>query len=616
MFTSGDGRLVVRCFSQDGNEFADYDLSVLTMATGLRDALTAAFVKRTAPGAGLTSLHSTEKNYWSLVQFDRYLRTLPWPPREVSHLTPEHIDGFYETRKHLATAVRGEISDLKQLLIRTEGISSTMAGRLAAPLPPKPSTEPKESYSRTEFKRIADAARGDLRTAAQRIRANRDLLQRFRQGEIEIGNDRLLAERLELLDWVNRFGDVPRKRRESGRDSGKDVPLRWISGHGHGSAPEVISWLHLTAPELAAGAILLGVLTGENPDVIFKTPAAHHRADGYTGRTGTTIVDLVKPRRGTRAYMNLALSDVPDWISIPDEPEEMTTRDELHTPFGLYMLLHELTACSRALAGGDLLLVGYCASGGREQGRGLRPVNRTSGLIGDRASAWGLRKDELDEDGKSVPLTLTLSLLRLTYIELHQKPVAHTEKTAATQYLLRNRGNVTEYRKVVAAALTEEAAKARARGSVAVMSADDVEWARTNPEAVAADHGVEPLILKKMIAGELDTVMTSCTDNKNGPHAPAGTPCPASFMLCLDCECARALPRHLPIQVLVHDQLSERREQMDVLQWVQRFAGPLARLTDLLAEADEAAVTDARRDATDTDRALVERFLNRELDLR
>jgi hypothetical protein len=68
--------------------------------------------------------------------------------------------------------VRGEISDLKQLLVRTEGISSAMAGRLAAPLPPKPSAEPKESYSRTEFKRITDAARGDLRAAAQRIREN------------------------------------------------------------------------------------------------------------------------------------------------------------------------------------------------------------------------------------------------------------------------------------------------------------------------------------------------------------------------------------------------------------------------------------------------------------
>ncbi|MFJ7625945.1 hypothetical protein ACIQZN_05570 [Streptomyces sp. NPDC097595] len=616
MFTSSDGRLMVRCFSQNGDEFADYDLSVLTMAPGLKDALTAAFVKRTAPGAGLTSLHSTEKNYWSLVQFDRYLRTLPWPPREVSHLTPGHIDGFYETRKHLPRAVRGEISDLKQLLIRTDGISSPLAGRLAAPLPPKPPAEPKEGYSRAEFKRIADAARGDLRAAAQRIRANRDLLHRFRQGEVEIGNDRILAERLELLDCVDRFGDVPRKRRESGRDAGTDVPLRWISRNGHGSAPEVVSWLHLTAQELVAGAILLGVLTGENPDVIFKAPAAHHRADGYTGRTGTTIVDLVKPRRGPRAYMNLALSQVPDWISIPDQPEEMTTRDELHTPFGLYTLLHELTVRSRALAGGNLLLVGYCASGGREQGRGLRPINRTSGLIGDRASAWGLMKDEPDDDGKPVPLTLTLSLLRLTYIELHQRPVAHTEKTAATQYLLRNRGNVTEYRKVVAAALTEEAAKARARGSVSVMSADDVERTRTDPEAVAFEHGLDPMILKKMVAGELDTVMTACTDNKNSPHAPSGTPCPASFMLCLDCECARALPRHLPIQVLVHDRLSERREQMDALQWARRFAGPLARLADLLAEADEAAVADARRDATDADRALVERFLNRELDLR
>ncbi len=45
-----DGRLVVRCFSQDGEEHRDFDLSVLKMAPALKDALADAFVKRTAPG--------------------------------------------------------------------------------------------------------------------------------------------------------------------------------------------------------------------------------------------------------------------------------------------------------------------------------------------------------------------------------------------------------------------------------------------------------------------------------------------------------------------------------------------------------------------------------------
>jgi hypothetical protein len=55
---------------------------------------------------------------------------------------------------------------------------------------------------------------------------------------------------------------------------------------------------------------------------------------------------------------------------------------------------------------------------------------------------------------------------------------------------------------------------------------------------------------------------------------------------------------------------------MSPVTWAHRFALPHAQLTDLLARHDPIDVADARADATDTDRALVARFVNRELDLR
>lgn len=256
----------------------------------------AAFVKRTAPGAGLTSLSSMHRVYKVLKLFDGYLITLPWPPREIAHLAPEHIDGFCVSREHLGSGMRGDMHDLKHLLIHAERITDALAGRLAEPLPKRPSSPPRESYSRAEFKRIADAARGDLRAAARRLRDNRDLLQRFRQGQAEAGDDRLLARHLELLDWVDRFGDVPRVRRTKGSNAGREQPCSWVTRHG--TVADIVCLLHLSPAELAAGAVLFGVLTGENPEVILKAPAAHHRADGYTGKTSTTIVDLKKPRRG------------------------------------------------------------------------------------------------------------------------------------------------------------------------------------------------------------------------------------------------------------------------------------------------------------------------------
>jgi hypothetical protein len=608
----GPGGSVVRCFSQDGQAHRDYDFSGLAMHARLRDSVVAAFVRRTAPGAGLTSLASADKAYHTVLCFDRYLAGLAWPPKEPSQLTREHYDGFYATRKNLESAVRGQ-ADLRKLLVKMEGISDALAGHLAGPLPKRRPAKPKQSYSRAEFKRIAEAARADLRAAARRIRGNRDLLDRFRAGALQPGDAPMLSQRLELLDWVDRFGDVPRRVRAKGKTAGIACCAEWALPHG--TVQEIVSWLHLTQAEAAAGAVLLAVMTGQNPEVIINTPAAHHRADGYSEGSKAAIVDVRKLRRGRRAYMNLALTDVPDWISIPDQPEEITARDELHTPFGLYTLLHDLTARSRDIIGGNRLLIGYCQCGGKGRGRGLRPLGGTDS-IAVLGRSYGLLADPPGADGKPLPLPLRLSLLRLTYIELHQKPVAHTETTAATHYLVRNRGNITQYRQVVADTLTCEAAKARARGTITTMPPRDVERARSDPETVAAEYRLDPVILKRMIAREMDTVMASCIDNTGGRYAPPGQPCTASFMLCLGCECARGLPHHLPAQVLVHDALSKRREQMDVLQWAQRFGLPHAQLTDLLGQHDETSVADARRDATDADRAMVDRFLRRELDLR
>ncbi|MFG1930845.1 hypothetical protein ACGFK1_09340 [Mycobacterium sp. NPDC048908] len=158
-------------------------------------------------------------------------------------------------------------------------------------------------------------------------------------------------------------------------------------------------------------------------------------------------------------------------------------------------------------------------------------------------------------------------LIRLTYLELHQKPVAHTETTLVNDYLGRNRGNFAAYREVVAAALGEQVDKARARGVMDVVTKAEVERAGTDAEAIAAEHQVDAATLQRMLDGDLDTVMNACVDNGNSPHAPAGEPCRASFMTCLDCPCARALPRHLPIQALLHDRLADGKAQMSPVTW-------------------------------------------------
>ncbi|MEV6724921.1 hypothetical protein AB0M94_28770 [Streptomyces xanthochromogenes] len=613
--TAEDGRRIVRCYSQDGEERVDYDVSKLAMPGPLREAMIAALVARTTPGEGLTSHHSFNKSYRSLVEFDRYLTALGTVPQDAAEIAPEQFDGFYDHRKAEGIkSSRHELVEVRQLLLRTAGISDALAGRLAGAMPSRPDSEPSHSYSRDELKRIAQAARTALRAAEARIRGNRELLAQFRAGDLDVSDDIHLRRRLQILDHLDRAGDVPRRmRKTAGRV--QFAPETWVMSKG--TIPDVVGWLYLKPEEIAAAAVLFGVMTGQNPEPILKMTAAHHRADGGVG-PGTAIVGLRKPRRQSRAYMHVALSEVPDWISIPEKPDELATRDILHTPFGLYVLVHDLTAQARRFAGGNRLLVAYMSSGGGRsgKGRGWRPIPTDGALISKLGRTWNLPSDETDDEDTPLPMQpLRLETLRITYIELHQKPVAHTERTAATRYLVRNRGNINEYRKVVAATLTSEVAKARARSKIIAMTAEQVADAQANLEETAAEMGLEPAVLKRMLAGELDTVLGACTDNTGGAYNP-GEPCRASFLLCLDCECARALPRHLPLQVLVHDRLAERREQMDPLQWAGRFAGPHAQLADLLDQADETAVEDARQAAGPAEHKLADRLLNRELDIR
>ncbi|QES38101.1 hypothetical protein DEJ48_35990 [Streptomyces venezuelae] len=165
------------------------------MAPELRDALVAAFVKRTAPGAGQTSLHSVGHVYKAVVRLDRYLTTLTWPPTRLAHLTAAHIDGFHESRKHI-DSIRVDLSQLRQLLAVADGVSDAVSARLAGPLPKQIRGEGRHSCSRTELKRIAEASRADLRVAAARIRGNRDLLRCFRSGEDIARGNETVARRL------------------------------------------------------------------------------------------------------------------------------------------------------------------------------------------------------------------------------------------------------------------------------------------------------------------------------------------------------------------------------------------------------------------------------------
>jgi hypothetical protein len=603
-------------------ETKDFDFTSLPISPALRTAFAGAFVARTKPSARVRSLSSACGVFRQMVSFADYLGGLVRPPTRPDELTSAQVQGWLLQRPQGAHTLK-EFGGLKTTLRKMPGISAEFAEAMhRSHKRPKTDTSV-VPYTAEEFRRILSAARFDARRAAQRIRAGRELLDQWRSGMIDRDQDWQRWRRGSLLDHIDRYADVPRYPK------GKRLPRDWVGQLG--TVEQHVTSLHLSTDDAAAFAVLLVGLTGQNPSTITSIPAQYHRPDGYTGHGASVIVELDKPRRGSRRHMDVPLASLPDWLAAPSEEMILSpdgpNRDDLHSSFGVYMLLHDLAAPARGLAGTGRLLTWWAIRGGRGVGAGFRVI-----MHSDLVHAWAAnhdlpmaRRPPSGEDNspggeharpRPRQMSVTLARLRHTYLDLHQRPVAHTERTLANDYLLRHRGDITDYQRVVADVLDKEVSKARTRAALRTLSQAEVEQAHTDPRAVAARHGLDAATLKRLLDGQLDTVLAGCTDHMNSPHAPAGQPCRASFMLCLSCPCARALPHHLPLQAAVHDALAAGRDAMTPLRWAQRFALAHTQLTDLLDRAGHPALTHARNNITAEQRTLVERLLHHELDHR
>jgi hypothetical protein len=584
--------LVVRFVPENPREQpVDFDFAGWPVSRQLQKAFADAFSSRTRGGSRVRAEETATSLHRVFRAFATYLGRLESPPTRPSQLTQAQLQGWYLSR---APSAR-RLGELKSVLRHVEGLDADFRDAVNEAGPLRNQARVLRSYSPEENRRILQAARADVRAAAVRIRAGRTLLADWRRGDL-LHHSEQTQQRGELLDYLDRHDDVPRS--STGRN-----PKDWV--YALGTVADHFAHLHLTSFDVGAFAVLLVGLTGQNPTTIAKATAEYHRPDGYAGGPPSAVIKLDKPRRGSARHMDVALTSVAPWAikGMPAEDSVSRSADnlDLHTPFGVYTLLVELAAPARIRLDTDDLFVWWAPTGGGGVGRGFRTRFGSDHV----PRAWLTHHRDLDVAGG-----VTLTRLRLTFNELQQRPAAHTEVTLANEYLVRNRGNLAEYQAVVATALAEQVKKAETRAKMQTLSAADVAEARTNPTAVAARYGMDTPTLERLLAGELNTVLGACVDEAEGDQV-----CTASFMLCLGCPCARATPAHLPLQVAVYDALLTRKAAITPLRWATRFAESHYRLADLLDQAGDTAVADARAAVTDSDAELVRHFLERDLDI-
>lgn len=590
--------LLVKVIAEGTREERLFDFATFPVGAQLQHTFAAGFELITGPGGGRRTIPSAATAFKELRVFARSLAAADPAPTKTSELRASHVDClslFTSTGNY-----RGSVSTLRALFRKTDGVPDAFMRRLLKGVPKHPCIDPVSSYSREEFRLIMRAARETVRSADGRIRRARSIVADYRNGVVL--PDLVLQREAAYMSLVMDKGDYP-------RIVGGHVTSRGLSA---GSRPsDLLRALHLTIEETGALIALLIGLTGQNLAQIVTLPAAHHRADTQLeGATPTALVRASKPRRGpNKSEMTIPLTGIPTWIVPADEAEERVDDNgsiDLHSAFGVYMAAMRLGADARRLIGSDRLLTFY-STWRRLPYQGFGEAKPPT------FAAWVLLQNIVDSQGNQVQPDSRR--MRLTFLEHKQKPVAQSPTTFVNQYLIRNRGDIEEYQRIVSEVLDSEVA--RAHSAVAqILSSDTVQLAQTDLPTAAVLANTTPETLTRALAGELDTVMNSCVDNDHSPYSPPGSPCGASFMLCLGCSNARAEPRHLPIQLLVLAEIEARREEMEALAWATRFALPHARLLYLFAQYPAATVEASRGKETEADKALVARFLGRELDVK
>jgi hypothetical protein len=595
----------VRFIAEKTGKEQNFDFAGLPAEPEVTKWLARAFARRTGPRSGIKSAGSARNMFNTVKVFTAVLSRQRPAVTDVSCVTAACMQAF---RDHCGNGSRHRIETLRSLLRYDPELPAQARTVLvldwAAPKQAGRARLKDPEYTDAGWQQIMTAVRKDVRTARDRIRAGRALLAGYRAGELAAGS----AEEAEgrLLDVVDRTGDVPRyggKRQD---------PVSQVDALGGSAA--LMSRLCLTLHEMTAFALLLTALTGENFGTVAAWPAACYRPDGGRGDgPNLALVEEVKPRRGPeREHMVAPLEDLPATVAGaltgPGEEDRL-----FRSPLRVYQLLVELTEVSRR-HGGHIGAFSARAAGPGPSGESAWVCSPGGHHVYRWARHHGFPIGR--EQGQAGRPAVSVRRIRQTVTERRRRPLAHTRATMNDQYLMPSRKVRSDSQAVIAAALDDEVGKARDRQQVPVFTAVFIARFAEDPDGAAREAGLEAGTVRRLLAGEQDTVLAACTDHLASPHAELGQPCPASFLSCLDCPNARALPRQLPAQIAAAEHIAALRPHLSPAVWDARFQPRLDQLEEIVNTYTAAERGLARRQVTAQLRQMTGELLDGHWDLR
>lgn len=557
--TSGSIGTVVHFLGEDGRR-REFDIGSFPLP-GWHSALTAAWSIRTGPSGGLRTLASANGAWGRISRFIRFIDQLPRAPRTPPELTVDHIDVYRRFRSDATNVVAAglEVRDLG-LLFEAPPLSRLVGAKVLDRLHPrvrKPMRPGLSGYSDAELARIAAAARADVRLLCDR-----------------------LAQPLPADDMALNAA------RQTGRVSTMSItaPLR---AHARKSIAER---LFVTRDDLYPLLVLLILTTGWNLEVIKELPVAHRVIDGRA-----VELELLKRRRGAGNWHH------------PVTWEIGSPGQELHTPGGLYLLLHRLMEPARNFLEVPAFWAVWHHLPDDQHRECRNPFAKSLSVATLKWAVWTARHGLLADpplgtvpaanSAGSVPLRLTANRLK-TSIDVrrtrqlggHLPSAARSNSTRVLfrNYLSGDHTTIDWAKEVVSDAFidVERAAYDAHRRALTGTGAAELRVVSGN---VAIAPNIQP---------PTDTAWAACADHEH--HPATGRRCAVSFMDCFHCGNCVITPSHLPRLLSLLDALEERRARLSDADWWKRY-GPVwtAIRRDILSKFSAAEVSSAHRGRPD-----------------
>ncbi|HEX5348626.1 MAG TPA: hypothetical protein VFW64_16215 [Pseudonocardiaceae bacterium] len=236
----------VRFVEETGGREKVFDFTTIKAEPDLRQWLARVLARRVSARSATKKTTTVEAHFGILRPFAASLAAADRPVRTPADLRDGHVTAFCE--RHAGLKSQGSYIDHLRSLLRDdpEIPAEFRAALIRARVSCEPELQtPKDpGYSDADWQLITTALRRDVRLARDRIRVGRDLLRRFRAGQLADKNDTHVAE---LLDVFDRTGELPR-----GADGAATGRVSRAGGVGG-----LESRLCLTLREMTAFALLL-----------------------------------------------------------------------------------------------------------------------------------------------------------------------------------------------------------------------------------------------------------------------------------------------------------------------------------------------------------------------